>query len=442
MAKYTNNSKDFQKQWQKLDAQIRSWWDDDIRKAGEEQVCDPNLNKIWYADEEHRRVEEQEGEQNAKTLLFLPFPYLSGGGSESAFPEMYCWDIYFINLALAAHGRFDLIKNHILNQLFSIERFGMVLNGNRTYYLTRSQTPLHPASIELYFKHHRDRDLLARAYPLLKKEYNEYWQADHHQTPTGLATNRDIAGLKTTVPDAHVAGRLRPELAAEAEVLDFTSIFAGDVRKCVPLQTNCALVRYAKILAWMAAEIGWEDEAGQWQNEAERRANKIRELCWSEEEGFFFEYQFEKQEKLPYWSLAAYWTMWAGVASEEQAAGLVENLHRFEYPFGLTQTAKVYNSPHKEFAALQWDYPSGWPPMQIMVADSLAAYGYYQEANRIANAFLQLQIRAYNETGNLWEKYNVVDGNTSLPRERYDPVPLHGWSSASAVLLGRRIFSA
>ncbi|NOY59587.1 MAG: hypothetical protein GXO75_11765 [Calditrichaeota bacterium] len=80
--------------------------------------------------------------------------------------------------------------------------------------------------------------------------------------------------------------------------------------------------------------------------------------------------------------------------------------------------------------------------MQIMVADSLAAYGYYQEATRIASAFLQLQIRAYNETGSLWEKYNVVDGNTNLPRERYDAVPLHGWSSASVVLLGRKIFSA
>ncbi|NOY59588.1 MAG: hypothetical protein GXO75_11770 [Calditrichaeota bacterium] len=49
MAKPSNVSGEFKKQWQKLDDQIRRWWDDDIRAAMEEQICDPNLNKISTA---------------------------------------------------------------------------------------------------------------------------------------------------------------------------------------------------------------------------------------------------------------------------------------------------------------------------------------------------------------------------------------------------------
>jgi len=434
---------DLEKQWFALDQEIRKWWEDDLGRANEKEIRDPELNKIWYSDEEHKKQESRESEENEGTLLYLPFPYVSAGGSEGSFPEMYCWDVYFTNLALAAHSRYDIIKYHILNHLFMIERYGMVLNGNRNYYLGRSQTPIHHLSVKLYFEHTQDRDMVARAYPVLKKEYTEYWMARHHTTPTGLATNRDLSD--PACPEEHYrleqhGDRLRPELAAEAESLDFTAIYNGDIRKCNPLMTNCALTLYAKTLSWMAGEIGWQQEAESWQQEAERRAEKIRELCWNEEKGFFFEYQFEEEKQLPFWSLSGYWAMWAGVATKEQATKMVKNLARFEQHYGLPQTDRAYPSPHPEFNALQWDYPNSWPPSQIVVVNALEAYGYNDEALRLAHKYVSLQVNVYQETGRLWERYNAVDGNIDLPRERYSVVPMHGWSSASAVYLGRKIF--
>lgn len=435
---------DFAARWRELDGQIKNWWQADLRQACEPELRDPALNQIWYADEEHRRREQQEGEAEIPTLLYLPFPFVAPGGSDAAFPEMYAWDAYFINLGLAAHGRCDLIRNHICNQLFVIERYGFLLTGNRVYYLSRSQTPLHPESVRLCHAHAPDRDLLARAYPVFKREYFDYWCAGHHQTPLGLATNRDLSdpalGMRDFAKFSLSATRLRPELAAEAETLDFTPIYAGDARACVPLQTNCALVRYAKTLAWMAAEIGWPEEAATWQAEAGRRAALIQKYCWNETEGFFFEYQFQRQQQLPFWSLCAYWAMWAGVATAAQAERLVPHLARFEQEHGLTQTDQPYPSPHPEFQALQFNYPNGWPPFQIMVIDALTAYGYHAAARRLAGKFLRLQLELYQTTGKLWEKYNVVAGNLDCPRERYPVVPLHGWSSATVAHFGRMLF--
>jgi alpha,alpha-trehalase len=417
------------RKWETADVRIRSWWDADLRRAQEPELRDPAKNAIWFVDEDHRSRESRPGEE--ATLLFLPYPYISAGGSEAAFPEMYCWDIYFINKALLIHERREIVRHHIANHLSMIERFGMVLNGNRTYYLTRSQTPLLAQAIREYCHPDPDRDMLMMAYPLLRREFEKYWCAPHHATPNGLATNRDLG-------DPH----LRPELAAEAESYDFTACYAGDVRKCNPLTLNCALVRYAKDLAWIAGELGWADQESVWTLLAEERAKKIRELMWDPAEGFFFEYQHERGVRLPFWSVAAYWTLWAGIATKRQGESLVRNLSRFEHAWGLTHTDVAYPSPHPEFDWVQWGYPSGWPPMHMMVVEGLDAYGYHADAERIAGKYLSMLLGEFERTGAFWEKYNVVEGTSELPRERTPNVPLHGWTTAAAVWLGHRLRNA
>lgn len=399
---------DLKSSWLALDARIRKWWDRDLHRAGEQEIR-----------------EDPDG-----TLLFLPHPYITAGGSEAAFPELYGWDTYFINLALLQHGRLDLVRNHLMNQLFMIERHGMVLNANRTYYLTRSQPPLWADGVWRYFEQSGDLDILYLAYPLLKKEYLDYWLAGHHQTPTGLATNRDLGDPG-----------LRPELAAEAEMgTDFSACFDGDVRACNPVMTNTILVLYARALARMAAALKLEKQARDWHREADARAAGIQAFCWDEARGFYFDYHYLHKKRTSYWSLCGFWPLWAEFATHDQAGRMAENSSRFEHAHGLAQTAECYPSPYPEFDWLQWGYPAGWPPMQYMVVRGLQAYGFTQEATRLAEKFLTLQLHIYDDTGRLWEKYNVVQGNLELPVERYALPAMHGFSSATAVLLGELLF--
>ena len=191
--------------WDALDQTVRGWWDGDQKNA---------LNA------------SPEG-----TLLYLPYPYLTPGGSEAAFNEMYGWDTYFINLGLLAHGRLDFLQNHILNHAHMVETYGRVLNGNRTYYLGRSQPPLLADSVRLFMRAGGDAAVIRQVYPLLQQEYRGYWEAEHHNTPVGLATNRDL----TTSP-------LRPALAAEAETgLDAGFSVVGNLRMA---QTEARMDEY------------------------------------------------------------------------------------------------------------------------------------------------------------------------------------------------------
>ncbi len=132
--------------WQKLDDAARGWWDGDLQRADEEAIRkDGSPHSLTPTGEPNPWSHSP-----PKTLIFLPFPYSSGGGSVASFPEMYGWDTHFINLGLFAHDRTDIVRWNILNQLSMIGRFGKVLNGNRTFYLTRGQPPLLAMSIEKY----------------------------------------------------------------------------------------------------------------------------------------------------------------------------------------------------------------------------------------------------------------------------------------------------
>ncbi len=81
------------------------------------------------------------------SLIPLPYRYVVPGGR---FREVYYWDSYFTMLGLVQSGRTDLVRSMLDNFADLIERFGHIPNGNRTYYLSRSQPPFFAAMVGLY----------------------------------------------------------------------------------------------------------------------------------------------------------------------------------------------------------------------------------------------------------------------------------------------------
>ena len=72
------------------------------------------------------------------SLLALPHPYVVPGGR---FREVYYWDSYFTMLGLRESGRDDLIRSMADNFAYELSTYGLIPNGNRSYYLSRSQPP-------------------------------------------------------------------------------------------------------------------------------------------------------------------------------------------------------------------------------------------------------------------------------------------------------------
>jgi alpha,alpha-trehalase len=235
---------------------------------------------------------------------------------------------------------------------------------------------------------------------------------------------------------------LTEEQDAECEAgLDFTPIFGGDVRRCVPLHINTALVRYAQVMGKLAERFGWKGKAAAWQKKADERAALINKYCWDEQEGFYFEYDYVSGKRLPYYSLLGFWPLWTGIASKEQARRVVEHLKMFDRPYGLTFTDRSYPGVHPEFKNIEWAYPEAWPQQHVAVAQALKRYGYHQRARDVSRRFMANVITTWEKTGLTWERYDAVVGGHNVPVERNPAQPLHGFTSASAVVVGRIAFS-
>ena len=76
----------------------------------------------------------------------------------------------------------------------------------------------------------------------------------------------------------------------------------------------------------------------------------------------------------------------------------------------------------------QWGYPNGWACLQYIMIAALDNYGYCDDATRIAKKYVDTTERIFEKTNNLWEKYNVVEGNINVASE-YGTPPMLGWSA-------------
>ncbi|MCK8410979.1 trehalase family glycosidase, partial [Erwinia amylovora] len=72
------------------------------------------------------------------SLLPLTNPYVVPGGR---FREVYYWDSYFTMLGLAESGHWDRVQDMVDNFAYQLDQYGHIPNGNRNYYLSRSQPP-------------------------------------------------------------------------------------------------------------------------------------------------------------------------------------------------------------------------------------------------------------------------------------------------------------
>ncbi len=166
--------------------------------------------RIQIAHLPHRIVhlgDVKESEIPRPGLLYLPNRYVVPGGR---FNEMFGWDSYFIILGLLRDGRVDLARGMVENFFYEIERYGAVLNANRTYFLTRSQPPLLSGMIRAVYDAEIARDpsaanvakqdrWLARAYSYARRDH-DFWLSDIHRAgQTGLARYFDIG--EGPVPD-------------------------------------------------------------------------------------------------------------------------------------------------------------------------------------------------------------------------------------------------
>lgn len=376
--------------------------------------------------------------ENEGTLLKLPKPYTTPCMSRM-FQEMYYWDTYFANVGLIMSGMAEQAKNNVDNMIYMINTYGHMPNGNRVGYLNRSQPPFLSVMVREVFEATGDVEWLKNeAYPALVKEYR-FWQ-EERMTPVGL--NRYSSNVTDEERLVRFAGTLcsrsgmpMPEDKEECMELgrsmyslaesgwDCTSRFALDAHKYAPADLNSLLYMLESNMAHFAGIIGETNDIELWKARAAERKEKINALLWSEERGVFCDVHVETKKLNNVVSAAAFYPLFAGFATEKQAEKTAEALSLLEQEFGLACCEN-----REDLLSLQWDYPHGWACLHYIAVRGLMNYARKEDALRIAEKYVNVAAKNFEETNNLWEKYNVVTGKVSVTKE-YNTPPMMGWSA-------------
>lgn len=353
--------------------------------------------------------------------------------------HLFYWDAYFSAIGLLHHGRGGLAKSTLeaLVHLFHLK--GFVPNVDVEEGANRSQLPFLSHFTRLIYGHTGDKAFLARMVSVLKDEYL-FWMTDRAGAVAGLnrfshsATHGYLTDFYTGTlcprlgfdPDVSVEekSRVGSHYLTEAEsTADFTSRFLGRAGDFLAIDLNANLYGYETNFAWFARELACPEDAPFWLGRAERRKRLMTEIFWNEERGWFFDYDVVNGTHSPVWSPMAFTALWNGLATPGQAARMAANLSVLETPFGLAATDK-----HLLDMPLQWDHPFGWPPHQYLAVHGLLSYGFETDARRIAAKFLDVLVRVFEETGELWEKYDLETGG--LRSSEYEVQTQIGWTAA------------
>ncbi len=409
-----------------------------------------HIEKLW--PRLTRKADDQPVEGSSR--LPLPFPYVVPGGR---FREIFYWDSYFTMLGLKKSWQLDLIRNMLENFSYLIDTYGFIPNGNRTYFLSRSQPPFFASMVQL-LAGLEGPDVLLRYLPQLRQEY-DFWMRGSDRINPDRPVNQRVALL----PSGHLLNRYwdckpapRPEsyraeielteetndLGIDPEILythiraacesgwDFSSRWFGDGRTLatirtadiLPVDLNCLLYNLETALRDGYARYGSADDAWAFEQRAERRKEAILDVFWSQDRGYFMDFDLITQRPTSALTLAGAFPLFFKLATPEQAAGVHERLKdEFLKPGGWVTTLTD--------SGQQWDSPNGWAPLQWIVYRGLMNYGYTETAHLGRKRWLDLNDRVYHATGKMMEKYNVIEAEALAGGGEYPNQDGFGWTN-------------
>lgn len=396
---------------------------------------DPSKGIIKHIDTLWTVLQRSPDTVKGTSLLALPHPYIVPGGR---FREVYYWDSYFTMLGLQQAGKVSLIEDMVENFAWLIDNYGHIPNGNRTYYLTRSQPPFFAMMVKLLAEV-KGNSVYKKYQPQLLKEYafwmdganglkpgqahrrvvklpggevlNRYWDDSDH--PREESYREDVSeAAKSKQPKAQFYRNIR---AAAESGWDFSSRWFADGKNLHSIQTtnllpvdlNSLLYNLEMVIARSYREGGSTEQAEVYSAKAQKRCQAITKYCWDAKQGFYVDYNWKTKKRSTELTVAAAFPLFFNIATDVQSRQISAKIkNRFVHTGGVSTTLKNTGQ--------QWDRPNGWAPLQYVTIMGLRNYKQTALASTIAMDWLHQNVTAFKQTGKLLEKYNIeLKGNAA-----------------------------
>ena len=362
----------------------------------------------------------------------LPFPFLTPG-SASYKDVLWDWDSYFSNVALkqilcetgadpdeAVEYERGCIRNYL--SYTGADGFTPIMIGRNS--------PLSKIRPEEIYKENMHKPILAQHAAFLVKQSGgdaEWLRKDfsklqyfinnylyhHRHAPTGLfywQTDKMIG------VDNDPCTFYRPDGSSASIYL------------------NCLMVKELEAMAYLSHQLHMADAEKLYDKHREMLVQAIREHCYDERDGFFYNVDINLRkvdfshgefyhrgmprhwdgliQRVDVWS--GFLALWAGVATEEQAARVVER-YRDPRTFHCCAGVRTLSKMEKMYCVAASNNPSCWlgPVWGIsnyLTFRGLLRYGFEVEARELCEKTIRLFGRDLLRFGVMHEYYSPDDG--------------------------------
>lgn len=392
--------------------------------------------------------------QAGSSLIPLKGKHILPGGR---FREIYYWDSYFTMLGLQQDGQDEVFDRMVLIFKDMLLKDGMIRNGNRSYYNGRSQPPFFAMMVALWQWRH-GTESATQFLPALKTEY-AYWMAGQSSLKPGEGRRRVVSletggflnrfwsdsegprseAYKEDLELAHRAaleqGRAAEEvfkdLAAGAESgWDYSSRWFADPSRFTTIQTtsllpvdlNSMLWFLEKKIAELSAAVGDRASSQAFEGAARKRKSLMVKYLWDETSGEFRDFNWKTGVRSTQSTIATAVPLFVGLATPLQAQRIAHLIDKDFMRSGGVRTTLLNTDQ-------QWDGDNGWAPLQWMTFAGLKRYQKDVLAERLRKAWLKTNDDMFTASGEMKEKYNVVNSRQAATGGEYEPQFGFGWSN-------------
>lgn len=390
----------------------------------------------------------------SSSLLPLDKPYFIPGGR---FQEIYYWDSYFSAIGLMYSNRESLVEDMLDNLVTLQESIGVIPNGNRSYYYSRSQPPLLSLLVMLVANNKNNKvKFISQYIDAIMAEYsfwmdgaeklsesclsyqrvikmpdgsilNRYW--DNQATPRPESYKEDVE-LARSLTNTQKAEFYRHIRAACESGWDFSSrwleisnsLESIQTTNIVPVDLNCLMYIQEKNLSECFALLGKYKQQMIFEEKAKNRKLAINRHLWCSKQKFYFDYNIKRQHLSNVCSIAASLPLFSKIADSSQANSVAEYIAaNFLQKGGVVTTLNKTDQ--------QWDAPNGWAPLQWFTVEGLKNYQHNKLAQDIALRWNYTVETIFNRTGKIMEKYNVCNPSNIATGGEYEVQEGFGWTN-------------
>lgn len=217
--------------------------------------------------------------------------------------------------------------------------------------------------------------------------------------------------------------------------LDVDKEDISDELECLDLALM--IVKELRSLAKMAGVLNKQSDKNKWLQKAEYISKLVNERMWDDSSKFYYSvnkvdnsFQYLSRD-LRRMEIIGFLPLWAEAATKERADMIIKHLldeNKFWRKFGIPTLAAddIWYSPNVDYCC-KWNGPV-WLLWNYMVYDGLLNYGYFYEADMLADKMILAVSTQLSKNHNYWESYSPDNTVLNSPSN-------YIWDSIMAKLL-------